>query len=52
MLPLILFTMGQSKQVSWIPPLTWHMLIGPAVLLAIGTTGALMRRPGPRRPSL
>ncbi|QES51552.1 hypothetical protein DEJ50_30610 [Streptomyces venezuelae] len=39
-LPLILFSRGQSGQVSWIPPLTWHMLIGPAVLLAIGGLGA------------
>jgi len=44
-LPLILFSRGQSQQISWIPPLTWHMLIGPAVLLAIGSLGALLYRP-------
>jgi mannosyltransferase len=44
-LPLILFSRGQSRQISWIPPLTWHMLIGPAVLLAIGGLGALLDRP-------
>ncbi|MFJ8863408.1 hypothetical protein ACIRD8_33950 [Streptomyces sp. NPDC102451] len=44
-LPLILFTRTQAKQVSWIPPLTWHMMIGPAVLLAIGGLGALLDRP-------
>ncbi|MGW7421033.1 glycosyltransferase family 39 protein [Streptomyces sp. NPDC054813] len=44
-LPLILFTRSQSEQVSWIPPLTWHMMIGPAVLLAIGGLGALLDRP-------
>ncbi|MET9430124.1 hypothetical protein [Streptomyces sp. NPDC003036] len=44
-LPLILFSRTQSGQVSWIPPLTWHMLIGPAVLLAIGALGALADRP-------
>ncbi|MEV7232482.1 glycosyltransferase family 39 protein [Streptomyces sp. NPDC051020] len=43
-LPLILFSMGQSAQVSWVPPLTWHMLIGPAVLLAIGGLGSLVDR--------
>ncbi|MFD6905991.1 hypothetical protein [Streptomyces sp. NPDC060077] len=41
-LPLILFSRRQAHQVSWIPPLTWHMLIGPAVLLAIGALGALL----------
>ncbi|MFJ7627147.1 hypothetical protein ACIQZN_11705 [Streptomyces sp. NPDC097595] len=51
-LPLILFTSGQSKQVSWIPPLTWHMMIGPAVLLAVGGLGALVDRPGGRRLSM
>ncbi|OKJ00234.1 hypothetical protein AMK18_16340 [Streptomyces sp. CB01249] len=51
-LPLILFTSGQSKQVSWIPPLTWHMMIGPAVLLAVGGLGALVERPGGRRLSV
>jgi mannosyltransferase len=44
-LPLILFSRRQSDQVSWIPPLTWHMMIGPAVLLAIGAFGALVDRP-------
>ncbi|GAA2731342.1 glycosyltransferase family 39 protein [Streptomyces nogalater] len=44
-LPLILFSRGQSAQVAWIPPLTWHMMIGPAVLLAIGGAGALLDRP-------
>jgi mannosyltransferase len=44
-LPLILFTRTQSDQVSWIPPLAWHMLIGPAILLAIGALGALLDRP-------
>lgn len=43
-LPLILFSRGQSAQVSWIPPLTWHMMIGPAVLLATGGVGALLDR--------
>ncbi|MBM7440208.1 glycosyltransferase family 39 protein [Streptomyces sp. HB132] len=42
--PLILFSRRQSDQVSWIPPLTWHMLIGPAVLLTIGGIGALADR--------
>ncbi|MEU6365437.1 glycosyltransferase family 39 protein [Streptomyces sp. NPDC046931] len=44
-LPLVLFSRGQSDQISWIPPLTWHMLIGPAILLAIGGLGALPDRP-------
>ncbi|MET9802291.1 hypothetical protein [Streptomyces sp. NPDC006368] len=44
-LPLVLFSRSQSDQVSWIPPLTWHMMIGPAVLLAIGALGALVDRP-------
>ncbi|SDN68667.1 mannosyltransferase [Streptomyces sp. cf386] len=44
-LPLILFSRSQSNQVSWIPPLTWHMLIGPAILLALGGLGALLDRP-------
>ncbi|GHI05964.1 membrane protein [Streptomyces cellostaticus] len=50
-LPLILFSRSQSDQVSWIPPLTWHMMIGPAVLLAIGGLGALLDRPQTGRPS-
>ncbi|MGW2956368.1 glycosyltransferase family 39 protein [Streptomyces eurythermus] len=44
-LPLVVFSRGQSAQVAWIPPLSWHMLIGPAVLLAIGGAGALPDRP-------
>lgn len=44
-LPLILFSRGQSAQVSWIPPLTWHMLIGPAVLLVTGGACVLLDRP-------
>ncbi|MFZ4274241.1 glycosyltransferase family 39 protein [Streptomyces arboris] len=44
-LPLVLFSRSQSAQVSWIPPLTWHMLIGPVILLAIGGAGALLDRP-------
>ncbi|MFJ7589079.1 hypothetical protein ACIQZO_17205 [Streptomyces sp. NPDC097617] len=50
-LPLILFSRGQSDQVSWIPPLTWHMLIGPGILLALGGLGAWAdRRVRPGRP--
>ena len=48
--PLILFSRRQSEQISWIPPLTWHMLIGPAILLAIGALGALLDRPRPGGP--
>ncbi|MDQ1010231.1 mannosyltransferase [Streptomyces sp. V4I23] len=44
-MPLILFSRTQSGQVSWIPPLTWHMLIGPAVLLAIAGVGTLLDHP-------
>ncbi|MEU9086576.1 hypothetical protein [Streptomyces sp. NPDC048357] len=44
-LPLILFSRDQSDQVSWIPPLTWHMLIGPGILLAVGGLGAWADRP-------
>ncbi|MCF4141143.1 glycosyltransferase family 39 protein [Streptomyces sp. Tue 6430] len=51
-LPMILFTSTQSRQVSWIPPLTWHMLIGPAIVLAIGALGALLDRPQTGRLSL
>ncbi|MFJ9677830.1 hypothetical protein ACIRP2_07230 [Streptomyces sp. NPDC101194] len=51
-LPLVVFSRGQSAQVSWIPPLTWHMLIGPAVLLAIGGVGALVDRPRAGRLSV
>ncbi|MGW6406441.1 glycosyltransferase family 39 protein [Streptomyces vinaceus] len=51
-LPLVLFSRSQSDQVSWIPPLTWHMMIGPAILLALGGVCALADRPrtdyGPR----
>ncbi|MGW3204500.1 glycosyltransferase family 39 protein [Streptomyces sp. NPDC001135] len=50
-LPLVLFSRGQSGQIAWIPPLTWHMLIGPAVLLAIGGLGALLDRPAAGRLS-
>ncbi|MEU2588525.1 glycosyltransferase family 39 protein [Streptomyces avermitilis] len=51
-LPLILFSRGQSAQVSWIPPLSWHMMIGPAVLLAIGGVGTLLDRPQAGRLSV
>ncbi|ELS56362.1 glycosyltransferase family 39 protein [Streptomyces viridochromogenes] len=51
-LPLILFSRSQSHQVSWIPPLTWHTLIGPAILLAIGGLGALLDRPRAGRLSV
>ncbi|MEW2279275.1 glycosyltransferase family 39 protein [Streptomyces cyaneofuscatus] len=50
-LPLVLFSRSQSAQVSWIPPLTWHMLIGPTILLVIGCVGALLDRPRARRLS-
>lgn len=51
-LPLILFSRRQSAQVSWIPPLTWHMLIGPAVLLTLGGLAALLDRPRTGRLSV
>ncbi|WP_330293749.1 glycosyltransferase family 39 protein [Streptomyces sp. NBC_00576] len=51
-LPLALFSRGQSEQVSWIPPLTWHMVIGPAILLLIGGAGALLDRPRAGRLSV
>lgn len=51
-LPLILFSRGQAHQVAWIPPLTWQMLIAPAVLLAIGGFGAVLDRPQAGRLSL
>ncbi|MFF4007678.1 hypothetical protein [Streptomyces sp. NPDC001717] len=51
-LPLILFSRTQSDQVSWIPPLTWHMLIGPGILLAIGALGAWADRPDRSRLSV
>ncbi|WP_281154662.1 hypothetical protein [Streptomyces sp. HYC2] len=51
-LPLIIFSRTQSVQVSWIPPLSWHMLIGPAVLLAIGGIGARLDRPRAGRLSV
>jgi mannosyltransferase len=41
-LPLVLFSRSQAEQVSWIPALTWHMMIGPAVLIAIGRLGAYL----------
>ncbi|MEU3772500.1 glycosyltransferase family 39 protein [Streptomyces sp. NPDC032472] len=44
-LPLVLFSRSQSDQVSWIPPLTWHMMIGPGILLAVGGLGAVLDRP-------
>ncbi|MGW0363021.1 glycosyltransferase family 39 protein [Streptomyces sp. NPDC002990] len=48
-LPLILFSRGQADQVSWIPPLTWHMMIGPGILLAVGGLCATADRwRGPR----
>ncbi|MGW5847532.1 glycosyltransferase family 39 protein [Streptomyces sp. NPDC055254] len=50
-LPLILFSRGQSGQVSWIPPLTWHMLIGPGILLAVGGLCAWADRPARGRLS-
>ncbi|MGW6615395.1 glycosyltransferase family 39 protein [Streptomyces erythrochromogenes] len=50
-LPLVLFSRGQSDQVSWIPPLAWHMLIGPGILLAIGALGAWADRPDRSRLS-
>ncbi len=43
--PLVLFSSAQSGQVSWIPPLAWHMLIGPAVLLVIAGIGTLVEPP-------
>ncbi|MFE9631039.1 hypothetical protein [Streptomyces sp. NPDC006463] len=49
-LPLILFSREQSDQVSWIPPLTWHMLIGPGILFAIGGLCAWADRPRAGRP--
>ncbi|MFF4261085.1 hypothetical protein [Streptomyces virginiae] len=45
-LPLILFSRRQSEQVSWIPPLTWTMLIGPGILLTVGGLGAWAGRAG------
>ncbi|MFE6906240.1 hypothetical protein [Streptomyces erythrochromogenes] len=50
-LPLVLFSRGQSDQVSWIPPLSWHMLTGPGILLAIGALGAWADRPDRSRVS-
>ncbi|WP_405647124.1 hypothetical protein [Streptomyces uncialis] len=50
--PLILFSRGQSEQISWIPSLSWHMMIGPAVLLLIGGIGAVADRPRPGRLSV
>ncbi|MFI5618775.1 hypothetical protein [Streptomyces sp. NPDC051567] len=48
-LPLVLFSRGQSDQVSWIPPLTWHMMIGPGILLTAGGLCALAARRGTGR---
>lgn len=50
-LPLILYSRGQSDQVSWIPPLTWHMLVGPGILLTVGGLCAAADRPGRARLS-
>ncbi|MFE3599797.1 hypothetical protein [Streptomyces sp. NPDC059142] len=50
--PLALFSQGQAAQVSWIPPLTWHMMIGPAVLLLIAGVGAVLERPRAGRVSV
>ena len=50
-LPLIVFSRGQSAQLSWIPPLSWHMLIGPGILLALGGVGALLDQPRAARLS-
>ncbi|MGW6689029.1 hypothetical protein ACWF9Z_20510, partial [Streptomyces sp. NPDC054961] len=50
-LPLIVFSGTQSAQVSWIPPLTWPMLTGPAVLVAIGALGAGADRWNGPRPA-
>ncbi|WP_314241853.1 glycosyltransferase family 39 protein [Streptomyces sp. DSM 40907] len=52
-LPLVLFSRGQSEQVSWIPPLGWPTLIGPGILLAVGGLGAWAGRlVRPDRPAL
>ncbi|MFD3695489.1 hypothetical protein ACFWUZ_04935 [Streptomyces sp. NPDC058646] len=51
-LPLVLFSRRQADQVSWIPPLTWHMLIGPGILLGLGALGAWADRPGRGRLSV
>lgn len=51
-LPLILFSRGQAHQVAWIPPLTRHTLIGPAVLLTLGGLLALPDRPRASRLSV
>ncbi|MER7731577.1 hypothetical protein ABTX80_11905 [Streptomyces erythrochromogenes] len=50
-LPLVLFSRGQSDQVSWIPPLSWPALTGPGILLAIGLLGAWADRPDRSRVS-
>ncbi|MCS0604784.1 hypothetical protein NX794_26730 [Streptomyces sp. LP11] len=51
-LPLILYSRDQAGQVAWIPPLTWHTAIGPAVLLAVGCLLALSTRPRAGRLSV
>ncbi|WP_075732565.1 glycosyltransferase family 39 protein [Streptomyces acidiscabies] len=51
-LPLVLFSRSQVQQVAWIPPLTWGMLVGPAVLVGIGCAGALVDRPRAGRLSV
>ncbi|MEU3500319.1 glycosyltransferase family 39 protein [Streptomyces hundungensis] len=48
--PLILFSRGQSAQVSWIGPLTPGALTGPALLIAVGALCALFD--GKRRPAV
>ncbi|MER7821234.1 hypothetical protein ABTX85_01465 [Streptomyces sp. NPDC096097] len=50
-LPLILFSRRQSEQVSWIPPLSWTVLIGPGILLAIGGLAAWVGRSGRAGPA-
>ncbi|MGW4271662.1 glycosyltransferase family 39 protein [Streptomyces seoulensis] len=51
-LPLILYSRDQAGQVAWIPPLTWHSVIGPVVLLAVGGLVALPTRPKAGRLSV
>lgn len=51
-LPLVLYSRTQAGQVAWIPPLTWHTVTGPAVLLAVGVLAALADRPRAGRLSV
>ncbi|WP_217144668.1 glycosyltransferase family 39 protein [Streptomyces sp. AC627_RSS907] len=51
-LPLVLYSRGQSGQVAWIPPLTWQTVIAPAVLLSVGGLAALLDRPRAGRLSV